>query len=245
MRYFIEVAYKGTAYAGFQIQQNANTIQQEVEKALLTVYKKPIQLTGSSRTDAGVHALQNFFHFGIEETLQERVYNLNAVLPADISIISVHEVPIDLHARFSATSREYLYKIHQHKNVFENNSSYYFPYTIDLDVMNEAAALLLDGKDFTSFSKLHTQAFTNNCDIFKSVWFYSNWQLIYNVQANRFLRGMVRALVATMLQVGKGKISIDQFKQIIEGKNAANAFFAAPACGLYLKRVIFSKEESA
>ncbi|MBP6431363.1 MAG: tRNA pseudouridine(38-40) synthase TruA [Ferruginibacter sp.] len=236
-RYFLEVAYKGTNYAGFQIQQNANTIQAEVEKALQVFYKQSFQLTGSSRTDAGVHAHQNFFHFDTELQIPNNTYHLNAILPADIVIKNIKPVNDDAHCRFNATSREYHYHVSQQKNPFNNQYAYYFPYKINIDALNQAAQIILHNTDFTTFSKKNTQVHTHNCIIFQSHWHLSNNELIYTVKANRFLRGMVRGLVATMLQVGKGKISIQQFQQIVNSKNPSQADFSAPAHGLFLIQV--------
>jgi tRNA pseudouridine38-40 synthase len=236
-RYFLEVAYKGTNYAGFQVQQNANTIQAEVEKALQIFYKQSFQLTGSSRTDAGVHALQNFFHFDTELSIPNNVYHLNAILPADIVIKNISPVNDNAHCRFDAISREYQYHVSQTKNPFNNQYAYYFPYKLNIDHLNQAAQLILANTDFISFSKKNTQVHTHNCTIFQSTWQLVNNELIYTVKANRFLRGMVRGLVATMLQVGKGKISIQQFQQIIQSTNPTQADFSAPAHGLFLVQV--------
>jgi tRNA pseudouridine38-40 synthase len=236
-RYLIEVAYKGTNYAGFQIQQNANTIQAEVEKALNVFYKEKFELTGSSRTDSGVHALQNFFHFDTDMQMQNQAYHLNAILPEDIVIKNITPVAHDFHCRFNAISRQYEYHIYQSKNPFLKEVAYHYPYNLDIDLLNQAADLLKQHTDFTSFSKKNTQTFTNNCIITTSKWHLANNQLVYTVQANRFLRGMVRALVATMLQVGTKKNSVEAFNQIIISKNNTKALFSAPAHGLFLVQV--------
>jgi tRNA pseudouridine38-40 synthase len=238
-RYFLEVAYKGTNYAGFQVQQNANTIQAEVEKALQIFYKQSFQLTGSSRTDAGVHAHQNFFHFDTQLQIPNNVYHLNAILPEDIVIKNINLVNDNAHCRFNATSREYQYHVSQTKNPFNDQYAYYFPYKINIDSLNQAAQLILNNTDFTSFSKKNTQVHTHNCTIIQSHWQLANNELIYTVKANRFLRGMVRGLVATMLKVGKGKIPIQEFHKIIESKNSTQADFSAPAHGLFLIQVQF------
>ena len=235
--YLLEVAYKGTNYAGFQIQQNANTIQAEVEKALSIYYKEKFELTGSSRTDSGVHALQNFFHFNTSILISNQVYHLNAILPFDIVVKNISQISDDFHCRFKATSRLYEYHIYQSKNPFLKEVAYFYPYNLDVQKMNKAAELLLHNNDFTSFSKKNTQAFTNNCSIISSQWYLLNDQLIYRVQANRFLRGMVKSLVATMLQVGTKKISLEAFNQIILSKNPNKANFSAPSHGLFLVEV--------
>ena len=241
-RYFIEVAYKGTGYAGFQVQQNANTIQAEIEKALHVYFRKVFSLTGSSRTDAGVHAQQNFFHFDSDiifttaET-DKATYHLNAILPLDIAIKNIRQVAENAHCRFDATARSYRYCVHQHKDPFLQDDSYYYPYPLNIDAMNEAAKLLFDFTDFESFAKKNTQVFTYNCTIFLSEWKYENNMLMYTVVGNRFLRGMVRGLVGTMLLVGKGKHSIEDFKNIVESKDSSKTDFSAPAKGLVLLEV--------
>ena len=238
MRYFLEVAYKGTGYAGFQVQQNANTIQGEVEKALEVVFRKHLQLTGSSRTDAGVHALQNFFHFDADfEIKNDSLYNINALLPRDIAVRSINKIEPASHCRFDATSREYKYFISAVKNPFAVDSAWFYPYNINIELLNTAAEMLFHYNDFTSFSKKNTQVFTNLCSIEKSLWFFENNLLVYNVIANRFLRGMVRGLVGTMLLVGRQKIALEEFTQIIEGKDCTKANFATPPHGLFLVRV--------
>ncbi len=243
-RYFLEVAYKGTNYNGFQIQQNANTIQAEVEKALQTLFKQNFDLTGSSRTDAGVHALQNFFHFDADVVITSKhIYNLNAIIPNDVIVKNITQVADDKHCRFAAESREYKYHIYTSKNPFLEDRAYYYPYKLDVDLLHQAAAILLTYTDFTSFSKKHTQVNNFNCNIFISRWIEENDCLIFNVKSNRFLRGMVRALVATMLKVGRGQISIEQFKNIIESKDCASAFFDTPAHGLFLVKVDYEKQQ--
>jgi tRNA pseudouridine38-40 synthase len=242
-RYFLEVAYKGTNYNGFQIQQNANTIQAEVEKSLQTLFKQNFDLTGSSRTDAGVHALQNFFHFDTDIVITAKhIYNLNAIIPNDIIVKKITQVADDKHCRFAAESREYKYHIYTSKNPFLEDRAYYFPYKLDVDLLHQAAAILLTYTDFTSFSKKHTQVNNFNCNIFISRWIEQNDCLVFNVKSNRFLRGMVRALVATMLKVGRGQITIEQFKNIIESKDCASAFFDTPAHGLFLVKVDYEKQ---
>jgi len=241
MRYFLEVAYKGTNYSGFQSQKNANTIQAEIEKAFKILLKQEIELTGSSRTDAGVHAYQNYFHFDIESELSPKLlYNLNAILPEDIATNKLISVKDDSHCRFDAISREYKYHIYKKKNPFLNDKAFYFPYTLDMDLMQNAASIIKEYSDFTSFSKKHTQVKSFECDIKESKWIIQNDCLIYQVKANRFLRGMVRALTATMLKLGRGNINVDTFRKIIESKDCSLANFAVPAHGLFLVEVCFS-----
>lgn len=261
-RYFLEVSYKGTNYAGFQAQLNAVTIQSEVEKAFDIFLgknsvtsregqqdslplegrsgRRVVQLTGSSRTDAGVHALQNFFHFDWHEDFKpDWIYNLNAILPADIVVKSVTGVGKDAHCRFQALSRLYNYQIYNCKNPFLKDTAYFYPYPLDVDKMNEAALLIKSYTDFTSFSKRNTQVKTFNCNISESYWIQKEGLLVYEVRANRFLRGMVRALTATMLKLGRGKISLEEFISIIEAKDCTKAFFDTPAHGLFLMEVAY------
>jgi tRNA pseudouridine38-40 synthase len=243
-RYFIEVAYKGTNYAGFQVQLNANSIQAEVEKALRIFFKSPFELTGSSRTDAGVHALSNYFHFDLfdgvsPQQLQKSVYNLNAILPADIVIKSIQAVSGTAHCRFDALHREYDYNIYQSKNPFLSERAFYYPYSLDMYALNKAAGLIKEYRDFTAFSKRNTQVKTFNCMINKSEWIVQNDCIVYKVQANRFLRGMVRGLVGTMLRAGTNRISINEFIGIIESKDCSKADFSVPPQGLFLVKVTY------
>ena len=238
-RYFIELGYDGSTYSGFQIQNNANSIQHEVEQALKTVLRTPIQLTCSSRTDAGVHAICNYFHFDSDLSTNKIVgtkllCSLNALLPGDIVITRIYEVPLDQHSRFSAKSREYHYFIYQSKNPFLVNRAFFYPYKLDLKKLNEAAGVLMEYHDFSSFSKKHTQVKSFECQILKSNWLLDKQMFIYTVKANRFLRGMVKGLVGTMLKVGTGKISLQNFREIIEAKDSSQANFAVPSKGLFL-----------
>ncbi len=238
-RYFIEVAYRGTNYSGFQIQQNANSIQAEVEKALKIFYKEEFRLTGSSRTDAGVHALQNFFHFDTEALIEDGSYHLNAILPADIIIKKIFQVKPGNHCRFDALSREYVYYIYNYKNPFLPDRAYFFPYTVNIEVMQQAAAALMQYQDFATFSKRNTQVKTSLCTITNSNWVQDTNTLCYTVSSNRFLRGMVRGLVGTMLRVGTGKLSMDEFINVIQSRDCTKADFSVPPQGLFLKRVSY------
>ncbi|MGZ8539531.1 MAG: tRNA pseudouridine(38-40) synthase TruA [Chitinophagaceae bacterium] len=234
-RYFLEVSYKGSNYSGFQSQKNANSIQAEVEKAFGILHKEKVILTGSSRTDAGVHALQNFFHFDFENPLHPHlVYKLNAILPDDIVLKGVKLVNSDAHCRFDAITREYKYFIYTQKNPFLKDRAFYYPYKVDLDKLQQAAAVLRQYDDFTSFSKRNTQVRSFICQIQQSEWIYENGCLIYNIKANRFLRGMVRALTATMLRVGRGTIDLMEFRRIVDAKDCTQASFAVPPHGLFL-----------
>ena len=237
-RYFLEVSYKGTNYSGFQTQKNANSIQDEIEKAFLILQKEKIVLTGSSRTDTGVHALQNFFHFDFEKAVNPQfIYKINAILPYDIVIRKIFPVSPDAHCRFDAISREYKYFIYRQKDPFLKDRAFYFPYSLDIKKLQEAADLVKRYHDFTSFSKRNTQVKSFICEVQKSEWLFEGGCLIYNVKANRFLRGMVRALTATMLRVGRGLINLEEYKNILESKDCTQASFAVPPHGLFLTAV--------
>lgn len=251
MRYFLEVSYKGTNYSGFQIQRNANTIQAEIEKALHVLLKQQIQLTGSSRTDAGVHALQNFFHFDISEPLlsllKERdentfLYNLNSILPIDIVAKRIIPVKNNKHCRFDAINREYKYYVYPQKNPFLIDRGYYFPYSIDVEKITKAAEIIKSKTNFTSFSKKNTQVKSFICQIDLSEWKIENDCLVYHVIADRFLRGMVRGLTATMLRIGRGKLSIKDFITLLDSQDFAKANFAVPAHGLFLISVVYPED---
>jgi tRNA pseudouridine38-40 synthase len=239
-RYFLEVSYKGTNYSGFQIQENAGSIQEEVERALETFLRKKIGLTGSSRTDTGVHALQNFFHFDYEGVIEDQsLYNLNALLPGDISVRNIFPVGAEANCRFDASSREYRYYVYGKKNPFLADRAYFFPYPLDREKLESAADLLRGYTDFSAFAKRNSQVKTFECAIRESRWEEEGECLVYHVMANRFLRGMVRGLVGTMLQVGRGKISLAQFGRVIEEKDNQSADFSVPGHGLFLFRVNF------
>ncbi len=241
-RYFLELAYKGTTFHGFQIQENAHTVQSAIEQAMLTLYREPIALTGSSRTDAGVHARQNYFHFDTDLPIHSKhIYNLNAILPATISIQSLKQVADTAHCRFDAIAREYQYYIYQYKDPFMQDRGWYYPFELDIGLLQQAATLLKEYTDFTSFAKRNAQVFTHNCNIEKSQWEKTEEShYIYTVRANRFLRGMVRGLVGTMLKVGRKQIGVEVLRSIIAAKDCTKADFSTPPQGLFLSKVIFS-----
>lgn len=240
-RYFLELSYKGTAYSGFQVQENAPTIQFEVEKALHTLFRQTFALTGSSRTDAGVHAFQNYFHFDTELAITPKsVYNINAILPQDIAVHGIYPVPGNAHSRFDAVAREYKYFIYHKKNPFLPDRGWMYPFPLDIALLQQAADTIKEYRDFTSFSKRNTQVNNFNCTIEDSQWTKEEGMLVYQVKANRFLRGMVRGLVGTMLKVGRGQTTIESFREIIEAKNCSRADFSTPAQGLFLNRVYYN-----
>jgi len=238
-RYFIELSYKGTNYSGFQSQHNTkHTIQAELEKAFEILQKDKIVLVSSSRTDSGVHALQNYFHLDYSGEIHPQfVYKINAILPQDIVVKNIIPVTVDAHSRFDAISREYKYFIYTKKDPFLQDRAFFFPYKLDIEKLKAAADIVKDYTDFTSFSKRNTQVKTFECRIIKSEWLYENDCLVYHVEANRFLRGMVRALTATMLKIGRNRITMEEFKSVIEAKNCTQASFAVPAHGLFLIKV--------
>lgn len=240
MRYFIEVAYKGASFAGFQVQDNANTVQSAIDHAISTLMRSAIVTTGSSRTDAGVHALQNFLHFDTELPLHPQfLYKVNAILPPDVVMKHVYRVADDAHSRFAALSRSYEYTLYLHKDPFLQDRGYFFPYRLDVDLLKEAAGILMEYQDFMTFSKRNTQVKTYNCNIMSSAWTVKEDRMVYNVTANRFLRGMVRGMVGTMLRVGREKLSVQGFREAIESRNCVNADFAVPPQGLFLMQVAY------
>lgn len=241
-RYFIEVSYLGTGFAGFQVQDNAVTIQGKMEEALAILFREKISLTGSSRTDSGVHAKQNYFHFDVPFDIEERyIYNINALLPEGIAVRSIVKVASDAHCRFDAVWREYSYHVYGKKNPFLSDVAYYYPYTVEVDKMQEAAEAVKEYEHFEAFSKRNTQVKTFACRVMKSEWTREGEELVYRVRANRFLRGMVRGLVGTMLQVGRGKLDVEGFRTVIEGGDSAAVDFSVPGRGLCLEKVEFGE----
>lgn len=237
-RYFIEVAYMGARYSGFQLQDNTLTVQSEIDRGISVLMREPVETTGSSRTDAGVHARQNFLHFDMEKPLHPQfVYKMNAILPQDIVVKGVYPVADDLHSRFAATGRSYEYTLYTSKDPFLRDRGYFYPYRLDMRLLQEAAGILIEYVDFSTFSKRNTQVKTFNCTIRESVWREEDGRIVYNVSANRFLRGMVRGMVGTMLRVGRERLSLDAFRAAIEGKDCTLADFAVPPQGLCLMRV--------
>ncbi|TLU99402.1 tRNA pseudouridine(38-40) synthase TruA [Dyadobacter luticola] len=239
MRYFLEFSYRGTAYNGWQKQNNALGVQQVLEEALAKVLRMNIELTGSSRTDTGVHAEQQFAHFDFDniENPEVVLYKLNGIVPRDIAVHQIFPVPDDVNSRFAATYRKYEYRITRRKNPFLIDLSYLLKGEINIPRMNEAAALLLKHIDFESFSKIHTNVNNFHCTITEARWEDRGEKIIFHIQANRFLRGMVRALVGTMLEVGRGKISVQDFEEIILAGDRKKAGAQAPAEGLFLVEV--------
>ena len=239
MRYFIELSYNGKNYNGWQIQPDAISVQEKINNALSTVYQKDIQIVGAGRTDTGVHASQMFAHFDIDKLIDDNLeFKLNSILPNDIFIKAIFLVDDEKHARFDALSRSYEYKIWLGRNPFLLDFSWQIhSQKPNVTLMNEAAKLLLDYEDFESFSKVKTNVHTFNCNVTEAFWVQKDNQLTFHISANRFLRNMVRAIVGTLLDVGLDKISISDFKNIIESKNRSNAGLSVPAKGLFLTQI--------
>jgi tRNA pseudouridine38-40 synthase len=239
LRYFIELSYKGTRYHGWQIQPDANSVQQELQQAFIKILQEEIQVVGAGRTDTGVHAKQMFAHFDTQKKLNaEYVYKFNAVLPNDIVIYSVSKVDDEAHARFDAISRSYEYHIWLGRNPFFLETTWQLhQQQLDVDQMNLAAKLLLEYTDFECFSKVKTDVKTFQCTITHAEWKQQGSQLIFHITANRFLRNMVRAIVGTLMEVGQGKKSIEDFRNVIESKKRSEAGLSVPAQGLFLTEV--------
>ncbi len=241
-RYFIQIRYKGTRYHGWQIQPNAITVQEVVEKALTTLLRESIAVTGAGRTDTGVHASFFMAHFDSsnrELDNNDFLYKLNGILPVDIAVHSILNVPDNAHARFDAVSRTYKYYISREKNPFREDTAYRYLRPLDVEKMNEAAQILFDYNDFSSFSKLHTQVKTHRCKILEAKWEKENTKLVFTIKADRFLRNMVRAIVGTLLEVGKGKMDDKDFRKIIEAKDRGKAGTSVPAYGLFLVDIAY------
>ncbi|TAL68742.1 MAG: tRNA pseudouridine(38-40) synthase TruA [Bacteroidetes bacterium] len=246
IRYFIFISFKGTLYHGWQIQPNAVTIQKILDDALSVVLNEKISTIGAGRTDAGVHAMIFCAHFdSILDDLSSKkniVFRLNSYLPQDISVRSIKKVQPDANARYSAISRTYKYYISRIKDPFFDNSCWFLHGTVDIAKMKEACCLLLNHSDFTSFSKLHSETKTNICKIFDASWDKSDNRLVFTIKADRFLRNMVRAIVGTMVEIGIGKISLEEFDEIILARDRGKAGKSAPAKGLFLADIEYPDE---
>ena len=242
-RYFIELSYNGTSFHGWQTQPNSITVQECLDKALSTFFRQEVASLGCGRTDAGVHARQFYAHFDLvnvhPKLVENAVKGINALLPYSVAIRRLFEVADDAHARFDATAREYKYYLHFHKDPFKLDRSWLYKGTLDIERMNQAAQILLKYKDFSCFSKSNTQTFTNNCKIS-----YANVEaqadgLIFTIKADRFLRNMVRAIMGTLVMVGRGDIEVAAVEEIIASKNRSKAGQSVPACGLYLVAIAY------
>lgn len=249
MRYFFEISYNGKNYAGWQSQANATGIQAVVEDTLSKMFRMEIKIVGSGRTDTGVHCEQQFFHCDIEKPFETEtlIQKVNSFLPRDIAIQSIRRVKDDASARYDAVERTYHYRITRRKNPFRNELAWHYFKAADVQTMNMAAALLVGEHDFECFSKVKTDVNHFLCDIKKAAWREDGDVLEFTITANRFLRGMVRAVVGTLLDVGTGKTSVKEFHAIIQSRDRKKAGANVPPHGLYLSKVkyppsVFVKE---
>jgi len=246
-RYFVQLSYDGTNYHGWQVQPNGITVQEVLEKVMSTVSREKIALTGAGRTDTGVHALFFVAHFDTDNQALDSeniLYNINSMLPADIAVQSIYKVRIDAHARFNALYRTYKYYLSKRKDPFTRFYSEKESRMPDIAKMNEAAEVLLRYEDFTSFSRLGTDVKTNNCKVFEAEWADEGTRLVFTIKADRFLRNMVRAIVGTLIEVGFGKKTIEEFCHIIELKDRCEAGASVPAKGLFLVDIGYPAELS-
>ncbi|MCH1472235.1 MAG: tRNA pseudouridine(38-40) synthase TruA [Flavobacteriaceae bacterium] len=242
MRYFVELSYDGTPFVGWQRQPAGDSVQSCLEDALSILFRKPLSIVGAGRTDAGVHAHQLYAHVDLDEHVdQDLTFRLNKLLPKEIAVRNIIAVAQDAHARFDAVSRTYRYHITTQKNPFLQKRSYQFAKPLDLDLMNQAAKILIDHEDFKCFSKSKTDVKTYVCDIQQVHWQQNGSELVFFIQANRFLRNMVRAIVGTLIEVGLRKISISDFEAILASRDRSQAGYSVPAHGLYLEKVNYPK----
>jgi tRNA pseudouridine38-40 synthase len=242
MRYFICLSYNGSAFCGWQIQENANSVQEELQKTLSMLLKEPVSVTGAGRTDSGVHAINYIAHFDCQAVIQDTAhlaYKMNAILPKEIAVHSIYQVHNTAHARFDATSRTYKYYIHTNKDPFENGFSYFVrPYSMDIEKMNLAARYFLGEHDFSSLEKVNGGNKTSICTVTHAQWEQiSEHKFVFTVTANRFLRNMVRAMVGSLLEVGSGKRSPEWIEQMLAQKNRCAAGQSVPGKALFLVEV--------
>ena len=242
MRYFIELSYDGTPFVGWQRQPYGDSVQSCLENALSILFRKPLSIVGAGRTDAGVHAHQLFAHVDIYEHIdQDLTFRLNKLLPKEIAVRNIFAVAHNAHARFDAVSRSYCYHITTQKNPFLQKRSYQFTKPLDVELMNQAAKILIDHDDFKCFSKSKTDVKTYICDIQHAHWQQDGSELVFSIQANRFLRNMVRAIVGTLIEVGLRKISISDLEVILTSRDRNQAGYSVPGHGLYLEKVNYPK----
>ena len=244
MRYFISLAYKGTNFHGWQVQPNAVSVQQRINEGLSVLLKEEVMIMGAGRTDAGVHAKQMYAHFDTDKSFDFDVmcYRLNAFLEDSIHIKSIFKVADETHVRFHATARTYEYWLCQEKNPFLVEGAWLMYSNLDFNLMNEASSYLIEVQDFSSFAKIHSDVNTHICDIRKAEWVQQGDKWVFIIEADRFLRNMVRAIVGTLVEVGKKKMTLDEFKSVINLKNRSSAGTSAPAKGLYLVKIEYPKE---
>lgn len=242
MRYFLELSYAGEAYHGWQIQPNAISVQELLNNALSTVLRKEIEVTGAGRTDTGVHAIQMFCHFDFDNAIEDQgkfLYNLNSILPKDIAVHILRLVTDNSNARFDAVSRTYVYKLISRKDPFMLNRAWYFPFTLNIDKMNEACKILVKHKNFSCFSKSGTQVKTDKCEISLAEWKENGEEIQFTITADRFLRNMVRAIVGTMIEIGKTEMDLSTFEEVLLSGDRSKAGTSVPAHGLYLSKITY------
>ncbi|MFO7721871.1 MAG: tRNA pseudouridine(38-40) synthase TruA [Bacteroidales bacterium] len=241
-RYFLKLSYDGTAYCGWQVQPNGNAVQAELEKALAIVFRLPLQVTGAGRTDTGVHAREMYAHFDLPKPLEpedcaQAIFKMNNLLPSDIAIQNIIPVHPEAHARFDAVSRTYDYHLLIQKNPFKERFAWYWQGNLDVDAMNIAAGKLIGTHDFQCFSKVHTEVNNYWCTVKKAEWCHSDEALVFTITANRFLRNMVRAVVGTLFDIGRGKLQVHDLESIMQSRDRSSAGSSVPAKGLTLVRV--------
>lgn len=244
-RYFIELSFRGTRYHGWQVQPNALSVQEVLETSLGTFLRRSVEITGAGRTDTGVHATYYVAHFEVENLpfeLSDVVEKMNRFLPPDIALHRIWPVPPDAHARFSAIRRKYRYVISRKKDPFILETAYPYFWPLDREAMNYAAACLTEVDDFTSFSKLHSDVKTNICKVYEAFWKEEGHLLVFTISADRFLRNMVRAIVGTLLEVGRHKMTAEQFREVIRMKNRSAAGTSVPPQGLFLEAIEYPAE---
>ena len=257
MRYFITLSYDGTAYHGWQVQPNGDSVQGQLQRGLSLLLRHDVQVTGAGRTDTGVHARMMVAHFDLPSTesfdgfcipgadpaeldTRQLVYKLNKLLPRDIAVQDVRPVADDMHARFSAISRTYHYYIHTQKSPFDRYYSCLMPYQLDFGLMNESARILMEYEDFGAFCKSHADVKTTLCHVTAAEWHQTSATTWYfEITANRFLRNMVRAVVGTLVEVGRGRLTIEEFRRVIEGKRRSDAGESMPGNALFLERIAY------
>lgn len=240
MRYFITLAYDGTNFHGWQIQPNGNSVQEELQKALTTLLRQPTPVVGAGRTDAGVHARKMVAHFDSDVAIdcQQLAYRLNRMVPRSIAVYDVREVGDDMHARFSATKRTYHYYVHTRKDPFLRHYSCELHFDLDFERMNKAAAILMEYSDFGAFCKSHSDVKTTICRVMAAEWHQtSDTEWYFEISADRFLRNMVRAVVGTLVDVGRGRLTLEEFRNVIEGRKRTAAGESMPANALFLEDI--------
>jgi tRNA pseudouridine38-40 synthase len=243
MRYLLELSYKGTHYHGWQKQVNVHSVQQEIEEKLSLLLRGETEIVGCGRTDTGVHARQYFAHVDADKDISDKLFiqKLNKVLPHDIAIHAIQQINEDFHARFDADYRTYEYWIVQRPDPFLTEMAWFLYGGLNIQAMNEAADILLSHKDFECFSKVHTDVKTFLCDVTVAKWELKDGKLVFTIRANRFLRNMVRAIVGTLIEIGRNKLTLSDFKKILESKNRSEAGQSVPAHGLFLTEVHYPK----